>query len=169
MNLVHCQPVQGNSRALPLGSIRISLRSVVECWCVIQIPWIERYQLGRYVPLCNAPLRSRFIAHSRLETPKTPGVHTYTTFSLSSIREPIKSKYICIYYAKFYLSAGYIHLYCTGPPSLHSRTRCTTKWTMLVKNPGRNTCFSLHKVIQTSPYSQSISSCDSLCCPDNQP
>jgi hypothetical protein len=57
---------------------------------------------------------------------------------------------------------GYIHLYCTGPPSLHSHTRCTTKWTMLVKNPGENTCSYLHKVIQKSLCSRSISSCVSL-------
>jgi hypothetical protein len=102
MNLVHCQPVQGNSRACPLGSIRISLRSVVEGWCVIQIPRTERYQHGRYVPLCNAPLRSHFIAHIRLETPKAPGVHTYTSRNCPRLGN------------QFYLSAGYIHLYCTG-------------------------------------------------------
>jgi len=112
MNLVHCQPVQTNSRARPLGTIQISLRFVVEGWCVIQIPRTERYQLGCYVPLCNAPFRSRFIAHIRLESPKAPGVHTYTSCCA-----------LC--------------------------TRCTTKWTMLVKNPGGNTCSSLHKVIQT--------------------
>jgi hypothetical protein len=38
VNLVHCQPVQANSRSRPLGTIRISLSSVVEGWCVIQIP-----------------------------------------------------------------------------------------------------------------------------------
>jgi hypothetical protein len=70
--------------------------------------------------------------------------------------------YIYIYSVQFYLSAGYIHLYCTGSPSLHSRTRCTTKWTMLVKYLGENTCSSLQKVIQTSPCSRSISSCVSL-------
>jgi hypothetical protein len=111
MNLVHCQLVQANSRARPLGTIRISLRSVVEGWYVIQIPRTERYQLGHYVPLCNAPLRSRFIAHIRLETPKAPGVHTYTSIINPSTREPIKSNYIYIYSAKFYLSTGYIHLY----------------------------------------------------------
>jgi len=150
MNLVHCQPVQGNSRARPLGSIRISLRSVVEGWCVIQIPRTERYQLLRYVPLCNAPLRSRFIVHIRLKTPKTLGVHTYTTINCPGLVNQLNQNiyiYIYILLMEFYLSAGYIHLYCTGPPSLHSRTRCTTKWTMLVKDPGGNTCSSLHNVI----------------------
>jgi len=92
---------------------------------------------------------------------------------LFSFREPNPSKYliykriyiyiyIYIYSAQFYLSAGYIHLYCTGLRSLHSRTRCTTKWTMLVKNHRGNTCSSLHKVIQMSPCGRSISSCVSL-------
>jgi hypothetical protein len=43
MNLMYCQPVQANSRSNPLGTIRISLRFVVEGWCVIQIPLTERY------------------------------------------------------------------------------------------------------------------------------
>jgi hypothetical protein len=64
---------------------------------------------------------------------------------------------IYIYIFTFYLSAGYFHLYCTGPLSLHSCTRCMTKWTMLVKNLGGNTYSSLHKVIQTSLYSRSNS------------
>jgi len=135
MNLVHCQPVQGNSRARPLASIMISLRSVVEGWCVIQIPRTERYKLHRYVPLYNAPLRSHFIAHIRLKTPKTPSVHTYTTINCPCLVNQL-NQYIYILLTEFYLSAEYIHLYYTGPPSLHSRTRCTTKWTMLVKNPG---------------------------------
>jgi len=78
VNLVHCQPVQANSRSCPLRTIRISLRPVVEGWCIIQIPRTERYQFGRYITLRNAPLRSRFIAHIRLETHKAPSVHTWT-------------------------------------------------------------------------------------------
>jgi hypothetical protein len=35
VNLVHCQMVQAYSRSHPLRTIRISLRSVVEGWCVI--------------------------------------------------------------------------------------------------------------------------------------
>jgi hypothetical protein len=56
--------------------------------------------------------------------------------------------------------AEYIHLYYTVPSSRHSRTRCTTKWTMLVKKlEGGNTYSILHKVTQMSPSSRSISSC----------
>jgi hypothetical protein len=137
----------------------------VEGWYVNQIPRTERYQLCCYVTLYNAPLRSRFVAHVRLKTPKTPGVHTYTTINCPRLVNQLNQYiyiYIYILLTEFYLSAGYIHLYCTGPPSLHSRTRCTTKWTMLVKNPRGNTCSSLHNVIQTSPCSRSISSCVSL-------
>jgi hypothetical protein len=79
VNLVHCQPVQANSRSRPLGTIWISLRSVVEGWCVIQIPQTECHQFYRYVTLRNAPLRGCFIAHIRLETPKAPSVHTCTS------------------------------------------------------------------------------------------
>jgi hypothetical protein len=97
---------------------------------------------------------------------KFPKLLVYTHTRHLNCRQlglPLNQKiYIYTYYAELYLFAGYIHLYCTGPPSLHSRTRCTTKWTMLVKNPGGNICSSLHKVIQTSPCSRSISSCDSL-------
>jgi hypothetical protein len=89
-------------------------------------------------------------------------VYTHAHQDIFSLSNQIHSNNVYIYIFTFYLSTEYIHLYCTGSPSLHSRTRCTTKWTMLVKNPGENTYSSLHKVIQTSPCSQSISSCVSL-------
>jgi hypothetical protein len=117
MNLVHCQPVQGNSRARPLASIMISLRSVVEGWCVIQIPRTERYKLHRYVPLYNAPLRSHFIAHIRLKTPKTPSVHTYTTINCPCLVNQL-NQYI-------YITNGILPLCRVHPPILHGSAEST--------------------------------------------
>jgi hypothetical protein len=54
------------------------------------------------------------------------------------------------------------------PPILHGSAESTLPHKMhdqvdhAGKKHGGNTCSSLHKVIQTSPYSRSISSCDSF-------
>jgi hypothetical protein len=128
-------------------------------WCVIQIPRTERYQLRCYVPLSNAPLRSCFIAHIRLKTPKTPGVHTCTMINRHRLLNQLNQRN----FTNRILPLCRVH-----PPILHGSAESTLAHKMhdqvdhAGKNPGGNTCSSLHNVIQTSPCSRSISSSVSL-------
>jgi hypothetical protein len=42
------------------------------------------------------------------------------------------------------LSSLYIHLNCTGPPTLASQGKCTSKCYIALNHPGGNTIFILH-------------------------
>ena len=57
-----------------------------------------------------------------------------------------------------YLSMGYIHLYCTGPPRMASRGRWTARWTITSKNAGGKYFSSLHSMrsIRPSNFSKSL-------------
>jgi len=88
----------------------------VKGWCVIQIPGTERYQVCCYVPLCNAPLRSCFIAHIRLKTPKTPGVHTCTISNRHRLLNQLNQQN----FTNRNLPLCLVH-----PPILHGSTKST--------------------------------------------
>jgi hypothetical protein len=72
VNLAQLSTVEADLCSRPLRTIRILLGSVMEGWCVFQIPRAECHQLGCYVAFCNAALKSRFTAHTRLEHPEPP-------------------------------------------------------------------------------------------------
>ena len=57
-----------------------------------------------------------------------------------------------------YLSIGYIHRYCTGPPRIASRGKWTARWIITSKNAGGKNLSSLHSIrtIRFSSFSNSL-------------
>ena len=57
-----------------------------------------------------------------------------------------------------YLSMGYIHLYCIGPPRMASRGKWTARWTITSKKAGGKYFSSLHSMrsIRPSNFSKSL-------------
>ena len=77
--------------------------------------------------------------------------------------------YVILYYMKKntidgcikrfnYLSIGYIHWYCTGPPKIASRGKWTARWIITSKNAGGKNLSSLHSIrtIRSSSFSNSL-------------
>ena len=120
----------------------------------IQTPVVNTF--FENVSLCNRTFWSSSVWNVSSQFSKIPTMKKYAHYV---ILYHMKKNTIDGCIKRFnYLSIGYIHRYCTGPPRIASRDKWTAIWTITSKNAGGKNLSSLHSIrtIRSSSFSNSL-------------